>query len=101
VWDDTVVLDGKIGEYVITARKSADVWYLGGMTNWDSRSVDVDLSKIVGEGVWRVELFRDGANAHRIASDYTKENFVLSPQRVVSIKMAPGGGFIMRIFKQE
>ncbi|MBQ2992914.1 MAG: glycoside hydrolase family 97 protein [Alistipes sp.] len=101
VWDDTVVLDGKIGEYVITARKSADVWCVGGMTNWDSRSVDVDLSKIVGEGVWRVELFRDGANAHRIASDYTKENFVLSPQCVVPIKMAPGGGFIMRIFKQE
>ena len=97
VWDETVVLDGKIGEYIITARRAGNTWYVGGMTSWEPRSVDVDLSKILGEGIWSVDLFKDGANSHRIASDYTREKITLQLWRRLSINMAPGGGFIMKI----
>ncbi len=100
VWDETVILDGKIGEYIITARRKDNTWYVGGMTNWEPRSVEVDLSKILGEGIWSVDLFKDGVNAHRIASDYTRENIKLQLWRRLSVDMAPGGGFIMKITKQ-
>ncbi len=99
VWDQTAVLDGKIGEYVVTARRKGDTWYIGGMTNWDARTLEVDLSQILGEGNYNVDLFRDGANAHRIASDYKREKITLPASRKLTISLAPGGGFMMQVAK--
>lgn len=99
VWEQSVVLDGKIGEWVVTARRAGNTWYVGGMTNWDKRTVELDLSKILGEGTWSVELFRDGANSHRIASDYVRQTLTLDQNKSLTINMAPGGGFMMRISK--
>ena len=62
VWDETVALDGKVGEYVVIARRKGDVWYIGGLTGWTEREYVVDLSKL-GGGNWNVELFADGINA--------------------------------------
>ena len=99
VWDQTAVLDGKIGEYVVTARRKGDTWYIGGMTNWDARTLEVDLSQILGEGNYNVDLFRDGMNAHRIASDYKREKISLPASRKLTIHLAPGGGFMMQVAK--
>ena len=99
VWDETVVIDGKIGEYVVTARRKDNTWYIGGMTNWNARTLEVDLSQIVGQGNYTVDLFRDGANAHRIASDYKRETIVLPASRKLTVHLAPGGGFMMRVVK--
>lgn len=99
VWDQTAVLDGKIGEYVVTARRKGDTWYIGGMTNWTARTLEVDLSQILGEGNYNVDLFRDGANAHRIASDYKREKISLPASRKLTIHLAPGGGFMMQVAK--
>ena len=99
VWDQTAVLDGKIGEYVVTARRKGDTWYIGGMTNWDARTLEVDLSQILGEGNYNVDLFRDGMNAHRIASDYKREKITLPASRKLTIHLAPGGGFMMQVAK--
>lgn len=99
VWEQSVVLDGKIGEYVIIARKSGDSWYVGGMTDWNSRTVEVDLSQLgVAEGS-QVEMFCDGANADIIASDYTHTTYTLPQSRKLNIAMASGGGFILKIGK--
>ena len=98
VWDQTVALDSKLSEYIIMARRSGDVWYIGGITNWDTRVCDLDLS-FIGEGNYRVEVFKDGINADRNANDYKRENFNLSQNKMLRIKMAPGGGFIAKIIK--
>ena len=65
VWDETRVLQGKMGEYIATARRSGDVWYVGGITNWNERDMTIDLS-FLPQGNYQLELFTDGANAHQI-----------------------------------
>ena len=78
------------------ARKKGDVWYVGGITNWDERDVTVDLS-FLGEGSWEAELFRDGVNADKNGTDYKREVFPLGNCRTLPLHMAPGGGFAMEI----
>jgi alpha-glucosidase len=99
VWDQTVALDGEIGKYIAIARKKADHWYVGAMTNWDDRKLDVDLS-FLGEGIYVAEVYRDGVNANRIASDYNKETITIPANRKMSISMAKGGGVAMKISKK-
>ena len=94
VWDETLALDGKVGEYVIVARRSGDVWYIGGLTNWDARDVELDLN-VLGAGGWNVEMFADGVNVEKNAKDYK----VVRTQNTdkLKVRMASGGGFAARL----
>lgn len=96
VWDETRILDGELGEYVVTARRKGDVWYVGGITNWTERDVEVDLS-FLNDGSHQALLFKDGVNAHRIARDYKKESVSVDGKTKLKLHLAPGGGFAMRI----
>ena len=98
VWDETRVLQGEVGEYIVTARRKGDVWYIGGITNWTERDVNIDLSELV-KGDYYVELYSDGKNAHRKGSDYSRT--VLGQVQNLSVKMAPGGGFVAKIRPAE
>ncbi|MCR4823806.1 MAG: glycoside hydrolase family 97 protein, partial [Bacteroidales bacterium] len=73
VWDETVALAGKIGDYAAIARRKGNAWYVGAMTDWDARDLTLDLSAFLSEGNWRVEIFRDGINADRAARDFVHE----------------------------
>lgn len=97
VWDETVVLDGKIGEYIVTARRSGEKWYVGGMTSWTPRTLEVDLSKLGVVAGATVELFCDGKNAAKDATSYCRKSITLSESRTIKIELAPGGGFMMVI----
>jgi Glycoside hydrolase 97. len=99
VWDRTVALDGKVGEYVATARQKDGIWYVGAITNWDQRNITLDLS-FLGDGDYIVEVLRDGVNADKIASDYKKEVIAVPANRKLDIKMASGGGFVGVIRKR-
>jgi alpha-glucosidase len=68
VWDETVALDGKVGDYIIVARRSGDKWYVGGLVGHEARTVTFSLD-FLGEGDWNAELFKDGVNATRHAED--------------------------------
>ena len=92
VWDETRVLGGEIGQWVAEARRKGDVWYLGGVTNWDERDVELDVSWLAGK---KMRLFTDGVNADRNAEDYRVEEGVMPS--VLRIHMAPGGGFAARV----
>lgn len=99
VWDRTEVLCGEVGSYIVTARCSEGVWYVGGLAGWDGRPVRVDLS-FLPDGAYSVELFRDGENASRVARDYCREGFALAPDKSFDVTMAPGGGFAAWITKR-
>lgn len=96
VWDETVALDGKVGEYVAIARRSGDTWYVGAMTDWSAREMQLDLS-FLPEGKYMMEIYKDGINADRAARDYKKEILPLPDVRKVDVRMAPGGGFAAKI----
>lgn len=99
VWDETIGLDGKVGEYIAMARRNGSDWYVGAMTDWSAREMTLDLS-FLPDGEYVLEVFRDGANADRAASDYRKETVDLSSDKKVKVKMAPGGGFAAKIIKK-
>ena len=99
VWDETVALNGEISKYVTIARRTGNQWYLGSMTNWDARTLEVDLS-FLGTGNYKAEIFCDGVNAHRTAMDYRKDTVDVHANRKMTLKMAPGGGFVMKIMKK-
>jgi len=99
VWDRTFALDGKIGKYIVMARQKNDVWYVGGLTNWEKRDVTVDLS-FLDKGYYEVELFSDGVNADRAARDYKRNIFSLSDNQKLSVTLMPGGGFAAKIKKK-
>ena len=90
VWDETIALDGKVGDYIVIARRKGNTWYIGGLTGHQERTVTIDLD-FLGEGEWNVELFQDGINAARHGEDYKK---TISPAgKTLTVKMASGGGF--------
>ena len=96
VWDNTIALNGKVGEYVSIARQKGNTWYVGSLTNWSPRSLELDLS-FLGEGSFKAEVFKDGVNANRSARDYKKEIITIPANRKLTINMASGGGFVMKI----
>ena len=69
VWDDIKVLEAKVGDYLLVARRSGKEWFVGGLTDWSPRDMDVDLS-FLGQGDFKMEIFQDGINADRYAGDY-------------------------------
>ena len=93
IWDETIALDGKLGEYAVIARRSGGKWYIGAITNWDERTIEIDLSKLnlkVNKGV----MFRDGVNANRYAEDYVKENISVKDNKI-TLQMKKGGGAVV------
>lgn len=95
VWDETRILAGEIGEYIVTARRKGSTWYIGGITDWTPRDLKVDLSFLGGTRT--AELFRDGVNADRKASDYRREELRLDTARPFEVHLAPGGGFTLKV----
>ena len=97
-FDETVALDGKVGDYVSIARKKGTTWYAGGMTNWNAREMTMDLS-FLGEGSYKATIFEDGVNANLDATDYIKKVITVTAKDKLSIKMASGGGWAARFEK--
>ncbi|MDH5385280.1 MAG: glycoside hydrolase family 97 protein [Candidatus Aminicenantes bacterium] len=95
VWDDTRVLDARVADHIVIARRSGDIWYLGAMTDWTARELSIDLN-FLEEGDYQAEIFKDGINAHRYGSDYKKEVIECTNQDAIKIKLAPGGGWAAR-----
>lgn len=97
-WDETKVLEGKIGKYVVIARRHGKDWYIGGMCDWDGKEVEIDLSKILSPDTdYKAEIIRDGANAGRVGTDFKYCVKSLTSADKLKLKMAPGGGFAVKL----
>lgn len=98
VWDDTKVLDAKVSDYILVARKSGEQWFVGAMTDWSKRDLTLNLD-FLGEGEYIMEMWKDGVNAKRHASDYKKVVLNVTRKSQVPVHMAPGGGWVAIIHK--
>ncbi|MFM1874745.1 MAG: hypothetical protein RL266_482, partial [Bacteroidota bacterium] len=98
-WDETLVLDAKVGEHVLLARRKGDVWYVGGMTGSAGQTISIDLS-FIGNGAFEMDVWRDGENTRTDGTnfEYFKEETVTSSMKYV-ISMAEGGGWVAIIKK--
>lgn len=95
-FDETIALDGKVGEYVAIARRKGNKWFVGGLTNWSSREMTIDFS-FLGKGNYSAEIFKDGINANKDATDYVREIINVTNADKLTINMANGGGFAIVI----
>ena len=93
-WDETVVIDGKVGEYLVIARRKGFHWYVGAITNWEERDLKLDLSVLPRFGAKSGRVFHDGPNANRVAKDYIAEP-VQVIGNTVKIHLAKGGGAVL------
>lgn len=98
-WDTTIILDAKISDYIITARKKADEWFIGGMTDWTPRAFDINLN-FLEQGNYDATVCADGMNAVRYPSDYQITTTMITKDDALHLAMAPGGGFIVKLKKK-
>jgi len=100
VWDQTVALDGKVGEYAAMARRADNGdWYIGAMTNWKGRTLDIDLS-FLSNGNYEAQIYQDGPNAEKVATDLQKLTQAVKKGDRLRIKMAAGGGYAARLVRK-
>jgi alpha-glucosidase len=97
-WDQTKVLGARIAEYVIVARRNGRDWYVGAMTDWTPRDLEIDLS-FLPEGTFTMQAYQDGANADRNASDYKKTTSRVDRTTKLKLSLASGGGWAARILQ--
>lgn len=102
VYDQVVPLDGKLGEYVVVAKRKGNKWYIAAMNNWQARDLTVDLSHLVtpNDKTRKLEklngtanIFADGINADREATDYKHTYRQVTSGDKLQIHLAPGGGW--------
>ena len=97
-FDETVALEGKVGEYAAIARRKGDTWFVGVMSNWKPKDIILDFS-FLGEGMYEAVVFKDGINADKDATDYKREIIKVSSSEKLTIHLSNGGGWAARIYK--
>ena len=95
-FDQTVALDGQVGEYIVLARRKGNTWFIAAMTNWTPRDLTIDLS-FLPAGSHEAVIFSDGINADRDATDWQSETRKLSSTSKLNVHLAPGGGWTARV----
>jgi len=96
-FDESIALDGEVGKFVSIARRKGNTWYLGAITNWDSREVTIDFSFLEKGKKFQAEIFSDGINADKAATDYKKEIITVHSTTKLKYHLASGGGLAMII----
>ena len=78
---------------MVTARRKGDRWYIGAINNWNELDLVLDISELDG-GAQQAHVFRDGANANRVAQDYVSEDIEIYANKLM-IHLAKGGGAVV------
>ena len=99
-WDETIVLEAAVADYIVVARRKGDDWYLGGMTDWTSRAFEINLF-FLGEGPYQMQAMKDGVNAGRNAQDYKIDQRTVTGTEKLKINLAKGGGFVGILKKSD
>jgi alpha-glucosidase len=96
-FNETISLDGKVSDYAVIARRKGNTWYVGAMNNWNPKEVMIDLS-FLSSGNYEAEIFKDGINADRDATDYKREVQKVSSKDKLNVHLSNGGGWAAKIY---
>ena len=99
VFDRTIIPQGEMGKYIVTAREKDGNWYVAGQTNWDSRTLNLRFDFLEKGKKYHATIFRDGVNADHNAEDYKREETDVDATTVMPVRMASGGGFVIKVKK--
>lgn len=95
-WDETRVLNGRPARYITIARRRGRDWYVGSITNWDPREVEIPL-RFLGAGRYTAEIYSDGTNAATLPKESALDTRTVDAGTTLKLKLAPGGGAAIRI----
>jgi alpha-glucosidase len=95
-WDETRAIAGAVGDYLVVARRSGADWYIAAMTDWTPRTLEVPLT-FLPAGTYTATIVSDGVNADRYAADYRIEKRDVGPSATLTLRLAPGGGYVARL----
>ncbi len=98
-WDETHVLDAKVSDYILIARRKGNDWYVGALTDWTPRTLEVDFS-FLKDGQYKADIYQDGINADRYGNDCAKVQKTLSSSDKLTIDLKSGGGWAARLTPQ-
>ena len=99
IFDKTIVPQGEIGKYIVTARKKGNDWYVGGQSNWDERTLTLKFD-FLAAGDYEAIVLKDGINANHDAEDYKIEKYDIHQNSEMKIHLASGGGFVIKLIKK-
>ena len=95
-WDDTYILEAEPGDYITIARKAKgkDEWYVGGITDENSREATIDLSFLPRGKNYRAVIYADGEKAdwRTTPKDYVIFSKKVNSKTVLKQRLAPSGG---------
>ena len=97
VYNETIIPQGEIGKYIVTARRAGNKWYMAGQTNWDSRDITLQFSFLKSGVEYNARILKDGINADHDAEDYRIDNFTVNANSSIKVHLASGGGFVIAI----
>lgn len=100
-YDQTEILSARVGDYAVVAKRRGDEWFVGGMTDWTARSIGVDFSFLQPGVTYTAEIFRDGFDANLYADRYESDRRPVDAATELTIRMAAGGGFAIRLVPQQ
>ncbi|HKX84460.1 MAG TPA: glycoside hydrolase family 97 catalytic domain-containing protein, partial [Pyrinomonadaceae bacterium] len=101
IWNETIPLEAKIGEYMAVARQASNGdWYIGAINNWNEREFEIELS-FLDDGNYEALIFQDGANSARVTSDFRILTNIVKNGDRLKVKMAPGGGFAAHLHRKK
>ena len=98
VWDETVMLGGKLGDYIALARSSGNSWFIGVMTDWNERQIVINMN-FLEDGCYKLEAISDTENSINDGTDYEHEISQMKSGEQISISLAPGGGWVAKLDK--
>jgi alpha-glucosidase len=98
VWDETIILEARLGKYIVEARRNGDTWYLAAMNDWAPMVFSIPLN-FLKDGGYSVMTASDGINAARNPHDYKLKKSEVRVLDTLTVKLAPGGGYLARITK--
>jgi len=91
VWDETKVVNGEPAKFVTIARRKGADWFLGAMTNWDARDVEIPLD-FLSEGIYDAQVFADGADADNVPTHVAISSKQVGRGDKLALHLASGGG---------
>ena len=95
LWDETKIISAKLGKHILMAKRSGDVWYIGGLAHTEHIQ-DLKLD-FLGDGEYKMQAIQDGRNADQLAMDHKFVNQTVTKDSVINIKMVSEGGYVCRI----
>ena len=99
IFEKTIIPQGEIGKYIVTARKKGNNWYMGGQTNWDERTLTLNFD-FLGDGDYEAQILQDGINANHDAEDYVIKSQIINNKSQMKMQLASGGGFVIKLIKK-